>query len=64
MQIDLIFKIASIGIVVSIINQLLIHSGRQEQAFMVTLAGVVIVLLLLIPQISEFFNTVQSVFGF
>ena len=63
MEIDLIFKIAGIGIVVAIINQLLGKSGRDEQALMVTLAGLVIVLLLLAGKISELFSVLKRLFS-
>ena len=63
MQVDLIFKIAAIGIIVAVLNQLLIRSGREEQAMMTTLAGLIVVLLMLIQQISVLFDTIKSVFG-
>lgn len=63
MEIDLIFQIAGIGIIVAVLNQLLIRSGRDEQALMTTIAGLVIVLLLLIGKIAELFETVKTVFG-
>jgi len=63
MEIDLIFQIAGIGIIVAVLNQLLIRSGRDEQALMTTIAGLVIVLLLLVGKIAELFETVKSVFG-
>jgi len=62
-DIDLIFKIAAIGIIVAVLNQLLIRAGREEQALMTTLAGLVVVLFMLIRQISVLFETVKSVFG-
>ncbi len=62
MEIDLIFKIAGVGIVVAIINQLLGKSGRDEQALMVTLAGLVIVLLMLAGKISELFQVLRRLF--
>ncbi len=64
MQIDLIFKIAAIGIIVAVLNQLLIKSDRGEQAMMVTLAGLVVVLMMIIREISGLFNLVKSLFGF
>jgi stage III sporulation protein AC len=64
MEIDLIFKIAAIGIIVSVLNQLLIRSGREEQAMMTTLAGLIVVLMMMITEINNLFNTVKSVFGF
>ncbi len=63
MEVDLIFKIAAIGIIVAILNQLLIRSGREEQAMMTTIAGLIVVLLMLIDQISVLFSTIKSVFG-
>ena len=64
MQVDLIFKIAAIGILVAVLNQLLIRSGREEQALMTTLAGLVVVLMILLQQISELFTMVKNLFGF
>ena len=63
MEIDLIFKIAAIGIIVAVLNQLLIRSGREDQAMMTTLAGLVVVLMLLVDQIGTLFERVKSVFG-
>ena len=63
MEIDLIFKIAAIGIIVAVLNQVLIRSGREEQAMMTTLAGLIVVLMMLIGEISNLFDTVKSVFG-
>ena len=62
MEIDLIFKIAAIGIIVAVLNQLLIRSGREDQAMMTTLAGLVVVLSILVKQISALFVTIQSLF--
>lgn len=62
MEVDLIFKIAAIGIIVAVLNQVLIRSGREEQAMMTTLAGLIVVLMIIIMQISNLFNTVKSVF--
>ena len=64
MEIDLIFKIAAIGIIVSILNQVLSRSGRDEQATMTTLAGLVVVLMLLAEKISELFDLVKRLFEF
>ena len=64
MDIDLIFKIAAIGIIVSILNQVLSKSGREEQATMTTLAGLVVVLMMLAKEISDLFALVKSLFGF
>ena len=63
MDVDLIFKIAAIGIIVAVLNQVLIRSGREEQAMLTTLAGLIVVLSLIVPQISDLFRTVKSVFG-
>lgn len=63
MEVDLIFKIAAIGIIVAVLHQVLIRSGREEQAMMVTLAGIVVVLMMMVQQISDLFDTVKSVFN-
>lgn len=63
MDVDLIFKIAAIGIIVAVLNQVLMRSGREEQAMMVTLAGIVVVLMMLVEEIAELFETVKNVFG-
>ena len=63
MDIDLIFKIAAIGIIVAVLNQLLIRSGREDQAMMTTLAGLVVVLSILVKQISTLFATIRSLFA-
>ena len=63
MQIDLIFKIAAIGIIVAVLIQLLIRSGREDQAMMTTLAGLVVVLSILVKQISALFVTIKSLFA-
>jgi len=64
MQVDLIFKVAAIGILVSVLNQLLIRSGREEQAMMTTLAGLIVVLMIIIREINALFDLVKSTFGF
>ena len=64
MDIDLVFKIAAIGIIVSILNQVLARSGRDEQATMTTLAGLVVVLMMLAEKISELFDLVKTLFHF
>ena len=64
MEIDLIFKIAAIGIIVSILNQVLTRSGREEQATMTTLAGLVVVLMMLTQKIYDLFELVKSLFNF
>ena len=63
MEIDLIFKIAAIGIIVAVLNQLLIRSGREDQAMMKTLAGLVVVLSILVKQISTLFVTIKTLFS-
>ena len=63
MEIDLIFKIAAVGIIVSILNQVLVRSGREEQATMTTLAGLVVVLMMVVQQISGLFELVKNLFG-
>ncbi len=63
MEIDLIFRIAAIGILVAVLNQLLIRSGREEQAMLTTLAGLIVVLTIIIKEISTLFSTIKSVFG-
>lgn len=64
MDIDLIFKIAGVGIIVAVLSQLLKRSERDEQALMITIAGLVIVMLMLISEISRLFDTIKSSFGF
>lgn len=63
MEIDLVFKIAAISIIVAVLNQLLIRSGREDQAMMTTLAGLVVVLSILVKQISALFVTIKSLFA-
>ena len=63
MEIDLVFKIAAIGIIAAVLNQLLIRSGREDQAMMTTLAGLVVVLSILVKQISVLFVTIKSLFA-
>ncbi len=63
MEIDLIFKIAAIGIIVAVINQVLGKADRQEQAMMVTLAGLVTVLGMVVTRIAQLFDTIRTVFG-
>ena len=62
MDISFIFKIAAIGIIVAVLNMVLIRSGREEQAMLTTLAGVIVVLMMIIPQISNLFSAVKSLF--
>jgi len=64
MEIDLIFKIAAVGIIVSILNQVLVRSGREEQATMTTLAALVVVLMLVVQKIAELFQLVEKLFHF
>ncbi len=63
MDIDLIFKIAAIGIIVAVLNQVLIRSGREEQAMMTTLAGLIVVLMMVVKEIDILFRTIKSIFG-
>ena len=63
MDIDLIFKIAAIGIIVAVLNQLLVRSGREEQALMVTLAALIIVMMVVVQQISDLFALTKSLFN-
>ena len=63
MDVDLIFKIAAIGILVAVLNLLLVRSGREEQAMMTTLAGRVVVLMMLVQQISDLFDLVKTLFS-
>lgn len=62
MTINLIFKIAAVGILVSVLGQVLKHSGREEQAFLVSLAGLILVLLWIVPYIQELFETIEQLF--
>lgn len=62
MTIQLIFKIAAVGILVSVINQILKHSGREEQAFLVSLSGLLLVLLWIVPYIAELFSVIKELF--
>jgi len=63
MDIDLLFKIAGVGILVAVLNQVLSKAGREDQAMMTTLTGVIIVLMMVISKISELFNTVRDTFN-
>jgi stage III sporulation protein AC len=63
MDVDLIFKIAAVGILVAVLNLLLVRSGREEQALMTTLAGLVVVLMMLVQQISDLFELVKTLFS-
>ena len=62
-SIDIVFKIAAIGILVAVLNQLLVRSGREDMATMTTIAGLVIVLLMVVDMISNLFESVKSIFG-
>ncbi|HEY9061226.1 MULTISPECIES: stage III sporulation protein AC [Pseudobacteroides] len=64
MGIDLIFRIAAIGILVSVLNAVLNKSGREEQAMMTTLAGLIVVLLMIVKEIAGLFDTVKTIFNF
>lgn len=64
MEIDLIFKIAAIGIIVSILNQVLSRSGREEQATMTTIAGLIVVLMMIAQRIADLFELVKTLFEF
>ncbi len=63
MGVDLIFKIAAIGILVSVLHQLLVRSGREEQAMLTTIAGLIVVLMIIVQEISKLFNTIKAIFG-
>ena len=62
MEINLIFKIAAVGIIVSVVSQILKHSGREEQAFLTSLAGLMLVLMWIVPYIYDLFQTIQKLF--
>ena len=64
MEIGLIFKIAAVGIIVTILNQVLTRSGREEQATMTTLSGLVVVLMIVVQKIAELFDLVKTLFEF
>ena len=64
MDVDLIFRIAAIGILVAVLNQLLVRSGREEQAMMTTLAGLVVVMMMMVREISDLFELIRMLFGF
>ena len=63
MEVDLIFKVAAIGILVAVLNQVLIRAGREEQAMMTTLAGLIVVMMILIREISDMFQLIKQTFG-
>ena len=62
MEINMIFKIAAVGIIVSVVGQILKHSGREEQAFLTSLAGLILVLTWIVPYIDELFETIKKLF--
>lgn len=62
MDVDLIFEIAAVGILVAVLNQLLVRSGREEQAMMTTLAGLVVVMMILVQEISGLFQLIKTLF--
>ena len=64
MDVELIFKIAAVGIIVAVLTQLLIRSGREEQAMLTSLAGLIVVLTLIVSQISGLFKMIKELFGF
>ena len=63
MDVDFIFQVAGIGIIVAVLNQLLVRSGREDQAMLTTLAGLVVVLIMVVTEIGNLFDNVKSVFG-
>ena len=63
MEVSIIFKIAAVGILISVLSQILKHSGREEQAFLVSLAGLLIVLFWIVPYIYELFSSIQELFA-
>ena len=64
LDVNFIFKVAAIGIIIAVLNTLLVRSGREDQAMLTTLAGVVVVLMMIIPHISELFKSVKELFDF
>ncbi len=64
MDVDSIFQIAAIGIIVSVLNQVLVRSGREDQAMLTTLMGLIVVLTMVITQVQELFDTIKYLFGF
>mgnify|MGYP003319838397 CR=1 FL=1 len=62
MDVDFIFKIAAIGIIVSVLNQVLVRSGREDQAMLTTLAGLIVVLLMVLSEVKTLFDTIKSLF--
>ena len=64
MEINIVFQIAAVGILVAVLNQVLVRAGREEQAMMTTLAGVIVVLMILVGEINRLFTLVKHTFGF
>ena len=64
MTVNVIFKIAAVGILISVLNQILKHSGRDDQAFLTSLAGLILVLMWIIPYIYKFYQTIQQILEF
>ena len=64
MQIDIIFKVAGVGVIVAVLNLLLIRSGREEQGMMTTLVGLIVVMMVIIKEIGNMFTLIKSTFGF
>ena len=64
MDVEMIFKIAAVGILVAVLNQLLVRAGREEQGLMVVLAGLIVVMMLVIKEISQMFELIRTTFGF
>lgn len=64
MNVDLIFQIAGVGIIVAVLNQLLVRAGREEQALLTTIAGLVVVLFIITQEIGDLFNTIKQIFDF
>ncbi|MDD4699582.1 MAG: stage III sporulation protein AC [Oscillospiraceae bacterium] len=63
MDVDFIFKVAGIGIIVAVLHQLLVRSGREDQAMLTSLAGLIVVLIMVVTEIGNLFKTIKSVFG-
>lgn len=64
MDVDLIFKIAAVGIITAVLNQLLVRSGREEQAMLTTIAGLIVVLVVIVKEVSGLFTMIKTMFGF
>lgn len=62
-DVDLIFKVAAVGLIVAVLNQVLIRAGREEQAMLTTLAGLIVVLTIIITEIGDLFTLIKSIFG-